>query len=171
MKQDVMTISRHKQPPPAGAGESARMWCLLCRCGAVLCALPVEQIVEIMRPLPVERIAGAPAYVRGLSVIRGVPVPVVDLGLIVGEHATLSVRLIAVKAASRIVAVTVDWVLGISAIAADALGQLPPLLRDTAPDTVAAIGATDKELIIFLQTARLVPEDVLAGLNVKMPAS
>jgi purine-binding chemotaxis protein CheW len=32
-----------------------------------------------MRPLPIKPIAGTPGFVRGVSIIRGAPTPVIDL--------------------------------------------------------------------------------------------
>jgi purine-binding chemotaxis protein CheW len=150
---------------PLGADEADHTRWLLCRAGAYLCALPIEQVAEIMRLLPIERISGAPKYLRGLSIIRGVPVPVVDLGLIIGDQITPTTRLITIKAAARTIALAVETVVGITAIAAEAAGRLPPLLRDAATETVSAIGARDTELIIFLHAARLVPEGVFTCLD------
>jgi chemotaxis signal transduction protein len=56
-------------------------------------------------------------------------------------------------------------VLGINAVTAAERDDLPPLLRDAATDTIAAIGALDSELIVFLRAARLLPDDVLARLD------
>jgi purine-binding chemotaxis protein CheW len=148
-----------------GADNTNRTSWLLCRAGGLVCALPIEHVVEIMRPLAVERIAGAPDYVRGLSIIRGGPVPVVDLGVIVGNRAIQPTRLITVRTATRPIALAVDAVLGINVVTDEATGQLPPLLRDAATDVIAAIGALDNELIVFLQGARLIPDDVLARLE------
>jgi purine-binding chemotaxis protein CheW len=148
-------------PRVIGVDEGSRPSWLLCRAGAVLCALPIDHVIEIMRLLPVEQIAVAPKYVRGLSVIRGGPVPVVDLGLIIGDQVGHPTRLIAVKTATRTIALAVEAVIGITAFAADAFAQLPPLLRDAATDTVTAIGALDTELIVFLRAAHLLPEEVL----------
>jgi chemotaxis signal transduction protein len=47
--------------------------------GARACAFPLHHVAETMRPLPIESVAGTPSFVRGVSVIRGVPTPVVDL--------------------------------------------------------------------------------------------
>jgi len=164
MREATATRSGQNQSAPSAPSveEATRTSWLLCRAGVVLCGLPIEQVIEVMRLLPVEQIAGAPNYVHGLSVIRGKPVPVVDLSLIIGNRISHSTRLIAVRVATRTIALAVDEVIGISGIAADALGQLPPLLRDAATDTIAAIGALDSELIVFLRAARLVPEEVLA---------
>jgi purine-binding chemotaxis protein CheW len=156
---------QNRIPGATGIEEASGGRWLLCRAGAVLCALPIEHVIEIMRLLPIERIAGAPEYVLGLSAIRGAPVPVVDLGRIVSGQISHSARLITVRAATRTIALAVTAVIRIGAIAVDAFGQLPPLLHDTATDTVAAIAASDGELIIFLRAARLVPEDLLALLD------
>lgn len=118
-----------------------------------------------MRMLPIEAVAGAPDYVHGLSIVRGVPVPVVNAGMVMGHEASEPTRLIALKAAARIIALAVDEVIGITPIAADAFGELPPLLRDAATDAIAAIGARDRDLLVFLRAGRLVPDGVLAHLN------
>src|SRR5579864_4751234 len=60
---------------------------LFVRAGAHMCALALSNVAEIMRPLPIAPLAGAPEIVRGLSVIRGAPVPVVDLGRLLGSEA------------------------------------------------------------------------------------
>jgi len=148
-------------PRGNGAADAAPTW-LLCRAGTVLCALPTEHVIEIMRMLPVEQIAGAPDYVCGISIVRGAPVPVVDVGLIVGGRRAPFTRLVAIRVATRTVALAVDAVVGIARIALDALGRLPPLLGEAAADTVGDIGARDAELLVFLRAGRLVPEDVLA---------
>ena len=138
---------------------------LVYRAGTHLCALPLQDVVEIMRMLPIEQLSGAPSYVRGLCIIRGSPVPVVDTGSLIGDHATRAGRLVAVRIGGRIVALAVEAVVGIRAIAAQASAQLPPLLRDAAIETVEAIGTLDAELLLLLRTARIVPEDMFSRLD------
>jgi purine-binding chemotaxis protein CheW len=154
-----------------GVADGERASWLLCRAASVICALPIGQVMEIMRPLAIEEIAGAPACVRGLSIIRGTPMPVVDFGLIIGDCVTRATRVVTIKAEERPVALAVEDVLGITTIAAEALCRLPPLLRAAATDAIAAIGALDTELIVFLRTARLVPDDVMARLNAEDTAT
>jgi purine-binding chemotaxis protein CheW len=144
------------------AGSKA--W-LLCRTRKMLCALPIEHVIEVMRTLAVEQFVGAPKFVRGLSVIRGVPVPVVDLGLIICGESIRGALLVTVREGARTIALAVDQVIGITAIEAHDFGRLPPLLHEAAAETVAAIAALDGELVVLLRTARLVPEDVLARLD------
>jgi purine-binding chemotaxis protein CheW len=40
---------------------------LVCRVATRICALPVGVVIETLRPLPLEPIAGAPAFVTGLE--------------------------------------------------------------------------------------------------------
>jgi purine-binding chemotaxis protein CheW len=145
---------------------------LLFRAGAHLCALPVVHVVETMRPLPVKAIAGAvaalggtPSWVRGLAVIRGVPVPVIDVGSLLQDgppplqaHASPvrpAARFVTLRVAGRPVALAVDCVVGVRALARDALRDLPPLLRDAGAEVIASIGRLDTELLLVLRGARL----------------
>lgn len=127
--------------------------------------MPLEHVVEIMRTLPIEALAGAPCFVRGISVIRGLPVPVVDIGLLFNQSATRSERLVAVAIGGRTVALLVESVLGVRSMAPTTLDDIPPLLRDAAGEAVAAIGTLDAELLLFMHAARIVPEALLAQLT------
>jgi purine-binding chemotaxis protein CheW len=127
--------------------------------------MPLQDVLEVMRMLPIDQLSGAPSYVRGLCIIRGSPVPVVDTGLLIGDQVTRPERLVAISIGGRSVALAVEAVVGIRAIGAGASEQLPPLLRDAAVEAVAAIGTLDAELLLFLRTARIVPEDLLSRLD------
>jgi purine-binding chemotaxis protein CheW len=152
-----------------GAGIRAS-W-LLCRTGAQLCAIPIEHVIETMRVLPIEAIARAPRYVRGLCIIRGSPVPVVDPGLLFGEKVTQIGRLVVIRTGGRTISLAVEAVLGIRAIGVETFNQLPPLLRDGASDAIDAIGTLDAELLFVLRAARIVPDDVFDRVNAKGTSS
>lgn len=140
--------------------------CLLVHVGELLCALPLEHVAETMRPLPVRTIPGAPAFVHGAAVIRGVPVPVVDAALVLGVDSSprTAGRFITLKTADRQVAFAVDQVVGVRDLDPSEVGKLPPLLRDASAHVVAALGTLDAELLVVLQAGKLVPEDVWASL-------
>lgn len=131
---------------------------LLCRAGSALCALPLGQVIETMRTLPIEAVAGAPPYVRGLAIIRGAPTPVVDIARLLGECRSRAERLVTLKIDARVVALAVDSVLGVRLLEGIA-EPLPPLLRDAANDVVSTIGRLDAELLLFLNTVRLLPQE------------
>jgi purine-binding chemotaxis protein CheW len=138
---------------------------LICRLRTCLCALPLEDIVETLRPLPIELVSGAPGYVLGLSIIRGVPLPVVDVSQLLSGRTSTPVRLVVVKTGERRVAMAVDNVVGIRQIPADQLRDLPPLLRDAGAAVVSAVGTLDAELFMVLSGSRIIPEGFLDGWN------
>jgi purine-binding chemotaxis protein CheW len=148
--------------PDNGADRQRNFW-LLCRAGSARYALPLEHVVEIMRILPIEPIAGAPLYVRGLSIIRGTPTPVVDTALLCSGCTAPAHRLVTVRAGTGIIALAVNSVLGVRSIKTGE--ALPPLLRDAVSHVVAAIGRLDAELLLFLGTARIIPEELLERLG------
>lgn len=135
---------------------------LVTRIGGLACALPVAHVVETMRPLPVEPLATpgdrALALVDGLAMIRGAPVPVVDARKLLGVSGAAATRFVVVRAAQRRIALVVDAVLEVRRIDVDALPGLPPLLSG-ARDVVSALGALDAELLVVLDSARVLPED------------
>lgn len=120
-----------------------------------------------MRPLPVEPLAGIPRPVLGVAIIRGRPTPVVDLGWTLAAEESQPGRFVTVDVAGRRVALAVGSVVGVRSIPADALHELPPLLRDADADAVAAIGTLDAELLMVLRGARLLPESLWNELDTR----
>ncbi|MCX6539541.1 MAG: chemotaxis protein CheW [Acidobacteria bacterium] len=130
--------------------------------GAHTCAIPLHHVAETMRPLPIEPVAGTPGFVRGVSVIRGAPTPVVDLKALLenGENSATYGRFVTLKLGERRMAIGVDGVVGLRNLDSAQLEELPPILRDVAADLIEAIGARDAQLLIVLRAARIVPDEV-----------
>jgi len=137
---------------------------LVFRVGARRCALPLGAVVETLRPLPAEPLPGAPPFVRGVAIVRGEPVPVVDAARLLGEPAGLLARWITLDLGQRHVALAVDEVLGVRALSG-AAHALPPLLADEGASGVAALGRLDGALLHVLDGARLVPEAAWVALE------
>jgi purine-binding chemotaxis protein CheW len=152
------TVDQPSMAMSGGYIGSTADW-LFCRAGSHLFALPVSHVVETMRMLPIESLAGAPPVVRGLCIIRGAPTPVVDPALMLNDRSAQCERLVTVRTGKRTIAFATEAVLGVRTIAAHELEQLPPLLSNV--QTIAAMRALDGELVFFLQIARVVPDDVL----------
>jgi purine-binding chemotaxis protein CheW len=134
---------------------------LVCRVQMRLCALPLEHVVETLRALPIEPVAGAPPFVLGLAVIRGAPLPVVDSGRLLGLDGARAERFVIVMAGNRRVALAVDNVVGIRAVAPESLVALPPLLHAAESDVISAIGLLDAELLLVLRNTSLLPDEVV----------
>lgn len=140
---------------------------MLCKAGNRCCALPVEHVIETLRPLPIEPFREAPEYVPGASVIRGGAVPVVSASALLGAPDTETPqRLVTLRAGPRVVALAVGAVLGVRALDAEELGGgLPPLLGETAGDLASELGALDSALLVVLRGARLVPPEIWEQLD------
>ncbi|HEX5685727.1 MAG TPA: CheW domain-containing protein [Ideonella sp.] len=137
------------------------LW-LVCRVQTRLCAWPLSHVIETLRPLPIEPVAGAPSFVGGLAVVRGEPLPVVDVARLLGLQAAPPERFVVVVTDDRRVALAVSAVLGVRRVATGSLQALPPLLNQAESAVVAAVGLLDAQLLLFLRTARLIPDDALA---------
>jgi len=133
---------------------------LVLKTGMLRCALPLSFVIEILRPLPQHPLANAPAFVCGASVIRGEPVPVVNLAGLLGAASEAATRFVLVRAGQRKVAIAVDAVIGIQDLALEAMASVPPLLANARPDAVSALGTLDRELLLVLQTAHIVPDEL-----------
>ncbi len=133
-----------------------------------LCGLPIAATVETTRPLPIEAFAGTPPYVLGLSIIRGHATPVVDAGALLecaSERDTR--RFLVLRTGARHVALAVEEVVGVRRFAAGSVGELPSLLDPTRTGVVDALGAHDRELLVVLHTARLIPEETWRALDAR----
>jgi purine-binding chemotaxis protein CheW len=147
------------------AGQSGSR-VLLCRVEAVVCALPLENVSETMRPLPLERIGELPGFIDGLSIIRGKAVPVIDLARLLGSgKETKKTRLVLIKIEERNVALSVDAVIGIRTLENGSLKQLSPLLRGASAEFVRTVGSLDAQLLIVLESSRIVPAAIWAQLQ------
>lgn len=130
------------------------------------CALPLGPVQETLRPLPVEPISGAPAFVLGASVVRGAPAAIIDAGrLISGVPLDTPGRWIILEIGDgRRVGLAVSSVLGVYPARLFDLREAPPLLADAEPAVIQALGRRDDALLSLLMIGRVVPEEVWAAL-------
>jgi len=134
---------------------------LMCRIGSLVGALALKDVRETMRPLPVVPLAGAPSYVLGLAIVRGFPVPVVDASRLLNSTASASPsRFVSLRLGERTASLAVDAVLGTRSLSRGALSESPPLVKQLGSEFVSTMGALDAQLLLVLETARMVPDTV-----------
>jgi purine-binding chemotaxis protein CheW len=141
------------------AGRSA----LVFRAGTVLCALHLDDVIETMRPLAVRPLAGTPPYVQGVTILRGVPTPVLDVARLVGGETAEAERFLAVRTERGPVAFATGPVLGIRNAPADGPARHPALLSGACSRLVAGVAMIDTEPLLLLQSMRVLPDDVWAA--------
>ena len=122
-----------------------------------------------MRPLPVRILAGLPPFILGLAVVRGTAIPVIDAHrLLVGSEAPAPFsRFVTLKLGVRRASLAVGEIVGIREIDRSLWQCLPPLLRDASSELVKAIGRLESELLLLLDTGRVVPESVWSSLDAR----
>lgn len=138
---------------------------LLCRAARRFCALPLDAVVETMRPLPVAPVAGAPVFVSGIAIVRGVGLPVVNTAALLGSPESTPGRFVTVRVdEARHVVFAVEAVVGVRTFAPDSFSALPPLLASAGSELVSAIGTLDSELLVVLNRTLVVPDEVWSAL-------
>ncbi|WP_020472197.1 chemotaxis protein CheW [Zavarzinella formosa] len=134
---------------------------LLIRLNSKLCAIPLAVVAECMRPLPAEPVPGTPPYLLGLAVIRGGPVPVVDLDVLLGGTGDgPRGRYVLLKFGERKLAIAVSEVSGVCQLPDSILREAPPLLQGGDRELMAAVGVRDDQLFFVLRAAKVVPDEV-----------
>lgn len=129
--------------------------------GRLRCALPVTEVEEVLRPVQITPLSGAPAFVLGVIRLRGQSAPVVDLGrLLTGESAPPT-RLVSLAIGEgRRVALAVESVEGLRDLSVAASEPLPPLFAEAAAGLIRSLGLLDEQLCAVLAGALRLPEAV-----------
>ena len=138
---------------------------LVCTLPSRSCAVPLDIVVETMRPLPLIPFSGAPGFVLGLSVIRGTAIPVIDAGMLAGDRAVSAGRFVTVRARGRTAALAVDGVVGLRTMTRASLDAFPSLLSNEESGAVRAVSARDPGIVVILDGVRLLPEEAWSQLE------
>jgi purine-binding chemotaxis protein CheW len=153
-------------PAEAPAGNSS----LVFRAGPLLCALRLDEVIETMRPLHTHPLAGTPAFVTGICIMRGIPTLVVDVARLLGGVTAEASRFVAVRTERGPAAFATGDILGVRTVNADPAEHNTALLGDAPARLIAAVGTIDAAPVLLLQSMRLVPDDVWAAAALPVPS-
>jgi len=147
---------------PAAQAESVLV---LARSTGRILGLPSASVIEVMPALPVRDVAGAPPFVLGVSIVRGIPTPVVSAARLLepDQAPSRASHFVSLRCSGRAVALAVEGLIGVRALAPELVSDLPPLFA--APDAstgLAALALLDGELLCVLEAARLLPAELRA---------
>jgi purine-binding chemotaxis protein CheW len=107
--------------------------------GGALYALEVGSLREIVRPLPITPLPGAPASIEGVTELRGSLLVVVDLARLLGRDAAGDgprTRIVVLEVDGLAFGLRVDAAVDVLGIAADRLEEVPALARPGAHGSV-----------------------------------
>ena len=134
------------------------------RAGGRHCALPLSMVVEVLRPLPVEALRDTPDFLLGMSVLRGRPVPVLDLARLLGDAHSEAGRWLHLRLGDRPLALAVDSVDGVQRFEQVEWQRLPTLFDQAEPaPSVARLAELDHQLLTQLDAMRLLLWQRLPG--------
>lgn len=149
--------SRDGVLPEAGSPGGAWMALVVVASGKT-CAIPLPCTVETMRPLPIRALRGLVPWVLGVAVVRGEAVPVVDLGMLVGEARAELGRFVRCRVGERTIALGVQRVLGVRTLDDATVRTSALLLERDGPARLMSLGTLDGELLVVLRSVRVLSE-------------
>lgn len=132
---------------------------LVVKTGSWLCAIPLHEVRETMRRLPIRTIQGALPFVRGLAQIRGALLPVIDVRALLGEppeHSRSGAPFfVTVQFGEQCAAIEADAIIGAQHIPLEQLEPLPSLLSETIGIFVEKLGSLDRRHLAFCSAVKL----------------
>ncbi|MFH0881993.1 MAG: chemotaxis protein CheW [bacterium] len=140
---------------------------LLFGCNSRLLALPASMVIETLRLPEIDPIPDTPEYVRGVSLLRGEAVPIVDLGhLLQGAKSSESRRIITVRTtAGRRIGLLVSEVFHLISQDQVNLQDLPPLLHGADETVIENLGRLDDAFLSVLKLGHVIPESLWQQLS------
>lgn len=127
-------------------------------------AFRIERIQEIITPGRITVVPEVPAYVAGVSNLRGTIIPVVDLRLLfglAGRPIDADTRTIVVNVGQRIMGCTVDSVSQVMRINADQIHAAPGTVAAGGPRYIEGFARVNDDLLILLDVDNLLDPALL----------
>jgi chemotaxis signal transduction protein len=139
---------------------------LICGLWSQRCALPLESVSVVVRLMPLVAVASSVPGLMGVSRIRGVVTPVLDVGRLLFDKASSPARLVVIGTAAGPVALGFDEVVGVRSLSEHTADRLPPLMTG-APDALSGVISGEGELVFVLGGSRWLSEEVLRSWSVE----
>ncbi len=118
----------------------------------------IERIQEIVIPTGVARVPEVPAYVEGVSNLRGSIIPIINLRLLFGLNrraVDAETRTVVVNVGDRTMGCTVDSVSRVMRISADQIQPAPDTVLSTGRRFIEGFARVGEELFILLDVDQL----------------
>lgn len=151
------------------------------RLGGEVLAVPALHLREILEPVPVTRVPGAPPFVPGLLNVRGAVVPLADLRIPLqmprpsaeaghDDATRILVLELPLNGQDAVVGILADSVHEVTRIGADQLERIPPVGTRWPPRFVAAVGRWGGDFVTIPDLTAIFAE-FLTGPSGRSPQS
>jgi purine-binding chemotaxis protein CheW len=109
---------------------------VLCvRLGHQLYALPIEAVDEVLPALPIEKISPCPRFIRGIVIVRGELIPILDAAERLGKsdhQRPLEPTIVCLRSGQRLVGVEFDEAVGLMELSLSGLLSAAEVTTGTA---------------------------------------
>jgi len=146
------------------AADDARQY-LVFELGEEHYAIDILKVQEIRDYENVTRLANAPAFIKGVSNLRGVIVPIVDLRIRFDlENATYDEQtvVVVVNVAERVIGVVVDRVSDVQTLAPDQVKPPPEFGISLPLHYIEGLGNVDGRMLILVDIEKLITSREMA---------
>lgn len=147
------------------AGEEGRREYLSFRLGEEEYAIDILRVQEIRGYSNITRIAGAPSFIKGVTNLRGIIVPVVDMRIkfalekFTYDHRTV---VIVLNIGKRIVGAVVDDVSDVLMIDTDDIRPAPDFGGVMSTEYISGLASVDERMLVLLDIERLMSSKEMA---------
>ena len=128
-------------------------------------AIDILKVQEIRGYENVTRIANAPSFIKGVTNLRGVIVPIVDLRIKFHlEHVVYGGQtvVIVVNVADRVVGIVVDGVSDVMTLTPEQIKPAPEFGVTLSSDFLSGLGSLEDRMLVLVDIDRLLTSDEMA---------
>jgi purine-binding chemotaxis protein CheW len=132
-------------------GESIQS--ILFQMGNEYYGLPISQVKEIIKPLPITRFPKSPPYVEGVIDLRGKILPIINLRILFGLQPlpiTEDSRFVDVQLGNLSIGIIVDSVSEVVRISRQQIEPAPPIVAGVEGKYLTGIARVEDRLILLL---------------------
>ncbi len=131
-------------------------------------AVPILQVLRIVRLTPITRVPNAPPFLEGVVTYRGQAVPIIDLhkrlALPVVEYVYVA-RILVVEVGSQIIGMLVDMVVDVLHLPKDVIQPPPEMVADVNGVYLTGVAQHDGQMVVILDLSRVLTVEEIAGVS------
>ncbi|AHF74931.1 Positive regulator of CheA protein activity (CheW) [Candidatus Sodalis pierantonius str. SOPE] len=147
------------------AGESAGEEFLVFTLGSEEYGIDIFKVQEIRGYDQVTRITNTPAFIKGVTNLRGVIVPIVDLRIKFAQNDVCyndNTVVIVLNLQQRVVGIVVDGVSDVLSLSADQIRPAPQFAVTLATEYLTGLGSLEDRMLILVDIERLLSSEEMA---------